>query len=80
MDWATIGTVLGYLAFYAVGRGIGRAQGRDQARREATPSLHVMIELEGNVIGGLAIASVRIADPIIEPPDRPGPPPGHPEA
>lgn len=75
MDWPFIFTLLGYLAFYAVGKGIGRQQGREQA---SAPCLHVMIELEGNVIGGLAISSVRIADPIVEPPS--GPPPGHPEA
>ncbi|AGT13974.1 hypothetical protein PHELEMICH_60 [Mycobacterium phage Phelemich] len=77
---ATAVTVLVMVAVYALGKAVGRREGREQARREAVPPLHLMLELDGEVIGGLSITNVRPGDGWHDHDDQPGPPPGHPEA
>lgn len=73
MDWSTVWMLAGFVAFYAVGKGIGRAQGKDSV----PPHIVLMLELEGDAIGGIHIGGVR---PIHIDHDRPtGPPPGHPD-
>ncbi|AYB70602.1 hypothetical protein SEA_SERENDIPITOUS_61 [Mycobacterium phage Serendipitous] len=59
---STVVTVLIMIAVYALGKGVGRREGREQARREAVPPLHLMLELDGEVIGGLSITGVRPGD------------------
>ncbi|QGH75310.1 hypothetical protein I5G61_gp62 [Mycobacterium phage Quesadilla] len=86
MDPTTAATILGFLAFYAVGKGIGRAQGRAAGRRDQLPPIVLQVALDtGEVIGQIHIAGVRVGTahrcdehPANDQP--PGPPPGHPEA
>lgn len=73
MDWATIATLAGYVVFYAIGKGIGRAEGR----RGKVPHIVLILELEGDAIGGVHLAGMR---PGGIPESRlTGPPPGHPD-
>ena len=75
---ATIWTLVLVIVAYSVGKGIGKAQGRTLGRRDQLPPIHLMLELEGNVIGGLSIGGVRVAhgpdchhnDPPVGPPPR----------
>lgn len=62
MSVETLVTIFVMIGVYLLGRAIGRAQGREQAKREAVPPLHLMLELDGEVIGGLSITGVRPGD------------------
>ncbi|UJQ86581.1 hypothetical protein SEA_PENGUINLOVER67_59 [Mycobacterium phage PenguinLover67] len=73
MDWTTALGLAGWLAIYLIGRAVGRSQGRAEASR---PVIKLNLLLEGDPIGGIAIADLQPAERIIPP----GPPPGHPEA